>query len=410
MPETDLDRAFTALTDDVATRAGRPGAASAIRTARRRRRTTLAAVVATAAIAVGSAVALPQLTDARPGWTDSGLPASAPLDAAALDAATDGWVSGWTDSPASNSLSGLDCEENQTDLPSTNDVGWSHFSGGEGAVATAVLLNYQAREVAAEAWERAGLDAEGCGLVTGVESDDYPDGTEVRHFVATGQQVDGSSGVTDLWFARTGASMGMLRTFSAGGADEESARRLSDALVAGLRSGWTQDRVGDPALEGEGQESLDLPDVDHARLESALRGWRAAGPQDATSDPPVPCLPLNETSANVSTASTSQTGLYSAIEGYRNGGVAADEVRRKLEGLRRCQSVRMVERSLGGGVTLIVWDRGGQAGHGAVWLAADEDVTVLVAADGRGTSVPLTAAREVAELVREVLASGSGSG
>lgn len=240
MPETDLDRAFTALTDDVATRAGRPGAASAIRTARRRRRTTLAAVVATAAIAVGSAVALPQLTDARPGWT--------------------------------------------------------------------------------------------------------------------------------------------------------------------------QDRVGDPALEGEGQESLDLPDVDHARLESALRGWRAAGPQDATSESPVPCLPLNETSANVSTASTSQTGLYSAIEGYRNGGVAADEVRLRLEGLRRCQSVRMVERSLGGGVTLVVWDRGGQAGHGAVWLAAGEDRAVLVAADGRGTSVPLTAAREVAELVREVLASGSGSG
>ena len=99
MPEPDtfdLDAAFDALERDIAGLSRGPGASRAVSTARRRRRTTIGAVAAVALVAIGG-VALAQgvgshETSIEPAAT---LPPPAPLDAAAMTRATEGWTTPW---------------------------------------------------------------------------------------------------------------------------------------------------------------------------------------------------------------------------------------------------------------------------------------------------------------------------
>lgn len=97
MPELfDIDRAFDALTHDVATRTHAPGAAHVTRAARRRRTTRLVGAVAALAVVAGGGVGLLEQRSDRTVVDPAGdLPAPAPLSTSVLDAVTAGWISGW---------------------------------------------------------------------------------------------------------------------------------------------------------------------------------------------------------------------------------------------------------------------------------------------------------------------------
>lgn len=108
MPELfDLDRAFDALTHDVATHTSAPGAERATRAARRRRTTRLVGGVAALALVAGGGVGLLEHRgDPRVVDPANGLPAPQILTAAELDQVTAGWVSDWQEPTDARQLEG----------------------------------------------------------------------------------------------------------------------------------------------------------------------------------------------------------------------------------------------------------------------------------------------------------------
>ncbi|HWU20425.1 MAG TPA: hypothetical protein VN088_02795 [Nocardioides sp.] len=117
MPELfDLDRAFEALSDDVATHTHAPGAARATRAAGRRRTTRMVGAAAALAVVAGGGVGLIQ-HHTGPTVVDPAddMPAPAPLSVGVMDDVTAGWISGWTaptsikDVPSDLNAAGDDC-------------------------------------------------------------------------------------------------------------------------------------------------------------------------------------------------------------------------------------------------------------------------------------------------------------
>lgn len=413
MPETDdLDRLFDSLTHDIATRAGRPGAEAAMATATRRRRTTLVAVAATAAVAVGG-LALPQLTIGdRPEWLGGGLP-TAPLDAAAMEQATDGWIDGWTDDDTygGGSFSGPECEHSPDTPFDAATSGRSLLTAPEGS-ARFLAWGFDDPRGLQRAWEAYDETLAGCPAFTRTPLDlDLPDGTLVSHFRV--EPTGSGSRVSDIWVASTGTGLGYLETVTtSGSAPDEVADDVAEALLAGVRDGWAEELQGvddsqAPALRPQ------LPSYDERDLTAALDGWQAAGRVDAEQLPTTPCLsfptgdqagsPTGEVAG--SSTSASPTGRFVSVVGFRDPGTqAADHVASTLEQLRGCQSTRTTERTLADGVVLVTYDRGGEAGHGAVWLAANEDRAMVVAVDGADRALPADAAPAVAGWLTDVLA------
>ncbi|GAB4001345.1 hypothetical protein [Nocardioides ultimimeridianus] len=117
MPELfDLDSAFDALTDQVATHTTAPGAERATTAARRRRTTRLVGGVAALALVAGGGVGLLAHHSTRTVVDPADdMPAPAPLSVAVLDDVTAGWISDWTeptsikDIPSDLNAAGDDC-------------------------------------------------------------------------------------------------------------------------------------------------------------------------------------------------------------------------------------------------------------------------------------------------------------
>ena len=404
MPEThDLDRAFEALARDVMERTVAPPARAAIGRARRRRRTTLAFTAAAVAVVVGG-VAVPTLGAGRLGlgFAD-GLPQAAALDAAALRDATDGWIAGWEAGASDGSFAAPDCVPDGQDPPTPETGGTSWFAGAEHSGTSMVITGYADAAGARAAWsvELAGWAR--CAEASRTDTPAYPAGTEVVHYrVDLPAATEPGARLSDVWVARSGAELGVLETATAAGpADPSAVDAVSDALVAGLLDGAVQEEW-DPALTDPPRRPQ-LPPVDARDLRAALAGWRSTTRVDVADLPAAPCRP-SVTRGVSAMEQTSPQGSFVSVDGYEEGSTrASQELDRAVAALRDCPGVQQ-RPALPGGVALFTYDVGGRAGHGAVWLAANEDRVMVVAVDGVAGPLPDEVGARVAGFLTDVLA------
>lgn len=395
MPDQDvLDRAFTSFTRDLA-HAPSPGAAAAVATARRRRRTRVGAAALAAAVIVGGGLAGPRLLPSGDGVA-SGAD-GAPLDAAALETATEGWLTGWEAwerfSPKGGGTFSMptcfSTEDGRTKAPETGG-GMSRFLGDDFAIGQAVLTDYP--DVAtAEDEQQAAYGA--CTGATTIEVD----GTEVRHVAVP--PTDADTVMTDVWTTRIGARR---LTFQVGGragvAPADVAERVAEAVVAGLRSGEVQEAFDDEPDAPAAVEVPQLPEVMDTDLTDALDGWRAAERGRGSGVPNTPCLSVEVTErASSSSASGSPRGITWALGGFLDETTGRRTVERMVEELRSCDGPAMTVRTLPNGVTLATYQYDDR--HGALWLGAVGDRAGVVAVDGAPTPTPAGVDEAVAEVL-----------
>ena len=401
-----LDRAFEALTHEFAREHG-PGAAAAMTTARRRRRTRVGAVALAALAVVGGGLTLPQLVFPEDGVAADG--GSARLDTAAVAAATEGWIGEWETwerySPWGGGGHGVaSCSyAGQPDRdPAARPItqGSSRFVSRSGASATLVVTHYADADVAASGSGLAVTVPDTCGTTTTYDVD----GVQVRH---DSMPPEGDSGddmwMGDVWSARIGADRAHLEVINdAGVADEATAEEVAEALVAGLRDGWTQSGMEEvtPQLQGKGQLP-DWPDVD---LDDALAGWQAVARSAASGWPNTPCLAEMLTADAVSTsAGGTPRGVTHRVVGFDDETVGPAKVETMLSELRACPDAEMDVDTLPNGVHVATYDTGGGDGRGALWFAAEGDRAGLIAVDGADRPMPMGVRGNVADALYSIL-------
>lgn len=396
MPDHDvLERAFTTFTRDLA-HAPSPGAAAAVATARRRRRTRVGAAALAAALLVGGGLAVPRLLPSGGGV--AGGADGAPLDAAALDAATEGWLTGWEAwerfSPKGGGGFGLptcfSTEDGRTKAPDTGG-GLSRFLGDDFAIGQALFTDYPDAATAADEQQAA------YGACTGATTIEV-DGTEVRHVAVP--PTDADTAMTDVWTTQIGARRLTLQVGGrAGVAPSDVVERVAEAVVDGLRSGEVQETFEDDPDAPAAVQVPQLPEVMDSDLTDALAGWRAAERGRGSGVPNTPCLSLEVTEgARSSSASGSPRGITWALGGFLDETTGRRNVDRMVEELRSCSGgPEMAIRTLPNGVTLATYEYGG--GHGALWLGAVGDRAGVVAVDGASASMPAGVDAAVAEVL-----------
>jgi hypothetical protein len=290
MPEHDLydredalDAAFAHLEHDITTLSTAPGADAAVARARSRRRTTAGAIAAVAVLAVGGlAVAQGLGHQASSVQPATSLPTPAPLDAAALTAATGGWTSAWgpADSQASQVLDGpishcLDAS------PALNTVaepvrasGDLSFTAGP-AASFGVLADFATKPDQADSlWTSVKDTVSQCPTAT-LTGQQVWDGGEAQSYALT----SGSGRTDHFWMARSGATFGMLWVANAPAVVPASADAgLGTALVAALR--WpasyhdSQSNSGSVTSSASaGPSSAVLATVSDAAFAQVLHGW-----------------------------------------------------------------------------------------------------------------------------------------
>jgi hypothetical protein len=244
-----LDRALDALTRDLAHAPG-PGAGAAMGTARTRRRTRAGAVALAALVVVGGGLTIPRMLSAS---TDDVAAdgAEAPLDAGALEQATQGWLAGWEqwtpNAPqGGGSFSVPACLSGGASGAEQPQIGGglSRFLGDEFAYASAEFAEYPDARTAEVAQDGSFAICRGATTMT-------IDGTDVRHYAEPSADV--GTAITDVWTVRIGAERLTLEIAGrAGVAPETAVERVAQAVVAGLRSGAVQEQSsGDPNAVGD---------------------------------------------------------------------------------------------------------------------------------------------------------------
>lgn len=404
---SDLDRAFEVLTSELSVRSVRPGAAAAMATARRRRRTTVAAVAAAAVLAVG-AVVLPLVAPERIGLV-ADLPPAAPFDVAAVERATDGWVDGWVADEPVGSFGQPACDTTPDSAPRETSLGRSAFASSHRSGMTLFLRGYDrplSAEIAYDEWTDT---LTGCRATTGARVGDYPDGTAVQHYRTTLVGSESDPVLTDIWVARSGDRLGVVEAVTDGApATGDAVEGVADALVAGLRSGWTEIPMEVP--EPAPPASTQMPGFDVGTLRIALAGWQPAERMDAFDSPTTPCMEPVRGGISSSEA-TDPDSFAVSLTGFTRGGRAATEAADVLDMLRGCADVRTSQRALPTGVTVTTYRHDGDGGHGAVWVAHTGDRVLVVEVDGVATPLPDGTAATVGAWLRDVLDkpwSGSG--
>lgn len=248
MPDLDqLDRAFDALARDLSRSPG-PGAAAAIATARKRRRTRVGAVALTALVLVGGGLAVPRLAFPEGGVAAGG--GAARFDAAALEVATEGWADDWepwdrSSTKVSGSFGKAGCVDGYTgggEGPGPTGTASSRFIAAARATAVLVVERYASEADAAASQDVSGPEPDTCGATTFF----IVDGVRVRHDSAPPEGDGGAYGGTDAWLGdvwtvQDGRDRAVLEMVSTVGvAERDTAERVAEALVAGVRDGWTQ--------------------------------------------------------------------------------------------------------------------------------------------------------------------------
>lgn len=411
MPEHDdldtrldprLDRAFAALTDDLSRSSG-PGAAAAISTARRHRRTRVGAVALAAVVALAGGLALPDLRSSDDGIAAGG--GSTRLDASAVERVTDGWIEGWTGVQPGASTISFGAESCFTDdVPADSPAGaetttgTSLFAAGDTGLVSVLFTGYASSGDASTAQDQAYPPPDTCSETSWVEVD----GVRVRHdAMPPGTERDGSW-QTDVWSVQIGEQRGEVSLVTdLGVADEAVAGRMAQALVAGLRDGWTDS--GTVAVTPTTGLRPALPEVDDRDLRSALRGWAAAEPSDSTtvgSFPDLPCVTREVRDGSVAAlGSADQRQVSWSIGGFSDAARAAANVDRMLDQARTCTEPEMTPTTVARGVTLVTYDTARPNGHGALWLLARGDRAMAVGVSGAAGPMPDGVADDVAAVM-----------
>lgn len=242
----DLDALCRGLLSDVETRTHARGADLAIRTAAHRRRNSaiggiLVVLVVLAGVLIGTLglpLHRPALPAAPPSASSDNLPKPQALSAATLDAATDGWLTGWQREP-SPSLADLRCLPKDRVYPESVSQWGSEFVIGTKVRATQTGERFASAEQAERAYD---------GL-TNLTADCYGGG------IVFGGQGTGSWDSSLSFFYTYESNGSMAHAFVAcyedkvtlltivGGVDRPSAlvedrvvRDVIDALVADMRA------------------------------------------------------------------------------------------------------------------------------------------------------------------------------
>jgi hypothetical protein len=396
-----LDRAFASLTRDLSHSPG-PGAAAAITTARKRRRTRVGAVALATALVVGGGLTVPRLVFPEGGVAAGG--GSARLDAAALDRATEGWLSDWETwelySPyGGGGFSTAGCSTVASPDgdrgPEPQSLGTSRFVTPSGATLLVTMEGFADAERARSSQDLSHPDPDTCGTTTTY----VVDGVEVRHDSMPPEvESDDDAWLGDVWSARIGSERVEAQLINdTGVADDRAAERMAEAVVAGLRDGWTQS--GMEAVRRQPQ-TPQLPPFDDGELGRALGGWSAASRGHASTVPNTPCLGESVGTGAV-TASSGGTpdGVTWDFAGYDDGAAGAARIAAMLDELRACVDSAMSVDELPNGVTLVTYDYGAPEGRGALWLAENGDRAGAIGVDGADRPMP----RGVGEAVAEVL-------
>lgn len=412
--EPSLEQAFDTLTTEVGERTSSPGAAAAI-SAARRRRTTMAAAVAVALIAVGGAT-FSQLGGGsdRVSPADE-LPAPALLDAAALNALTEGWVSGWHEAGkadeevllASGDL--FQCLDNSS-AGETADVdprrfGSSLMVGGAGQLANVVFADFGSDAAAATAAlgeiEPALASCAGDGGVT----ETYGDQARVTTYSLP---ADGPATET-VWVARLDNRVSFAMLLADGSPTAAQRRALGAALLGALQEDQSY-RLGDAQqIEGSGSATAKPPvsastesaapvqTIDLDSLAAALAGWSTwQETGDIKAAPALPCLTGPTTSSSGSGESVGTTAELSVYD-FDSEQAALQGMQQVLGMLAACSDGPWDLDSTTAPNAVI-----GSHPEGTVWVVR-QGSRVATFTIGGATSPPRAVRLAVAELVRNAL-------
>jgi hypothetical protein len=254
------------------------------------------------------------------------------------------------------------------------------------------------RAASAQALSHAAPDT--CGTTTTYDVD----GVRVRHdSMAPEGDAATDMWLGDVWSVRIGEDRAQLEmTNDTGVADDATAEDVAEALVAGLRDGWTQSGMSDVSPQPETKGQLpDWPDVD---LEGALSGWRAAAQSTASALPHTPCLgEMLEAGAATTSGGGTRWGVTHRIVGFDDDTTGPARVETMLGELRGCTDADMEVETLPDGVSVATYDVGGGAGRGALWFAAEGDRAGLIGVDGADRPMPVGAREDVADALRTIL-------
>ncbi|CAM3689032.1 hypothetical protein [Nocardioides zeicaulis] len=397
MPEHEhLDRAFAALSADLA-HSPAPGAAAAIATARRQRRTRVGAVALIAVVALGSGLTLTQPRPDPDGIAADG--GSAPLDAASLEAATAGWLDGWSpERTMDESFSRSGCDAIDASPLSTEAGNTVLFL--DDASATIRIAGFPDGAELGRSWDyTVGRIAECDGLGT---PDQVPvDGVSVLHWRVAMPDVEGAR-TTDVWLARDGRRTGLVEVVTPGpAAPADAVRGVAEALLAGVRDGWTESGAQPTTPSPMRGRLPEWRDVD---LVGALAGWQSPTRRAATTSPNLLCLHdrLDGHAAGVS-AGGSPHGLSYRVAGYLDPADAQANVGLVLDQLRACTSSEVELRTLPGGVHLATYDTGGPEPFNALWVVAEGDRAGMVAVERADRPLPADVAADVSDAMLQIL-------
>ena len=401
-----IGAAFEALTRDLEHHHG-PGAAAAMSTARARRRTRVGAVALATLIVVGGGLTVPRLLGpAEDGVASDG--GSARLDEAALDRATEGWIGAWEawelseeDRAQGGAAScfvsripaGAEPDPTAWNEPDPVAGGESSFSGSRDSHVSVTMSLYDDATQAASAQEQVYPPADSCSDTTFIDVD----GVQVRHGVVA--DLDPGVWETDVWSVQMGDERGevMLHT-GADPADDAIAERVAEALVAGLRDGWTQS--GTEPIAPVPDDVAQLPPLDGGRLGRALGGWHAASRGSASTVPNTPCLGESVGAGAVTTSSGGRPdGVTWDLAGFEDDAAGVERVGAMLAELRACADPAMDVEELPNGVTVVTYDYGTADGRGALWLAENGDRAGVIGVDGADRPMPMGVDEDVAQVL-----------
>lgn len=128
------------------------------------------------------------------------------------------------------------------DAPAPTSTDTSRFIASARATAVLVVEHYATEADAARSQDVSGPEPDTCVATTFFDVD----GVRVRHDSSppegdTGAGASPRAWLGDVWTVQQGTDRAVIEMVStAGVADPDTAERVAEALVAGIRDGWTQ--------------------------------------------------------------------------------------------------------------------------------------------------------------------------
>ena len=410
MPEhetaSSLDAAFARLEQDITTLSTSPGARAAVARARRRRRTTVGAIAAGAVLAVAGVAVGQGVRHDTSVAPSSSLPTPAPLDAAALTAASDGWTSAWAAAGPEKSqlLAAGPVEHCLARTPALTEAagpvrgsGNLFFAAGKAsALATLVDLGGTSAE-ADRLWASLTTTFAGCGAATPAEHLAW-DGAEGRSY----DLVSATGKPEHFWVAQEGSTIGLMWV---SGAPSNVPSAADDgvilAMVAALRfpgSYHDESNTTSGASVSESGTSAFLSASDFA---AALGGWQSGwsatgGKRDVST---LPCG-VNLSSASSGHGSSLGANGDQETYGFETEGAAQQALQSAADAFAACPStsydVHTVRTTDGRTVTVVA---GAGPDADVVWLVQSGTGIASVAIPAGDTTPPDSVTRAVGELL-----------